>query len=173
MDCKSIYDLPREKLIEMIQSLARNCVAIDGVWFQSVEEKEGYAQAMEHDKNAWRRFSPIEARRIQALLSLPEKAGAEGLARALAFRFNSIHNEVEITAEENSVLYRVVTCRVQAARERKQLPYHACRPVAEIEYSEFAKVIDPRFETEILSCHPDVVDNTCHCACRFTLKECD
>ncbi|HZK21955.1 MAG TPA: DUF6125 family protein, partial [Oscillospiraceae bacterium] len=43
-------------------------------------------EAMEHDENAWRRFTVIEARRIKEFLKLPDKAGIEGLAKALKYR---------------------------------------------------------------------------------------
>ena len=167
---RNVQELPREKLLELIEIYAKNWYAMDGVWFQAVEGKYGIAEALEHDIEAWRRFTVIEARRIKGLLQLPERPGLAGLAQALAFRRASIFNEYEIIEEADSVIYRIVTCRVQAARERKNMAYHTCKPVAEVEYSLFAKTIDDRLEAQILSCHPDVTDTTCHCSCRFVLK---
>lgn len=82
-----IEDLPREKLLELVSMYAKNWLAMDGVWFQSIESKYGIDEALEHDAVAWRRFTVIEARRIKEFLGLPERPGLEGLARALAFRF--------------------------------------------------------------------------------------
>lgn len=67
-------------------------------------------------------------------------------------------------------MYRVVTCRVQDARKRKGMTYHPCKPVGLIEYSGFAATIDDRIETEVLSCHPDVTDESCNCMWKFTLR---
>lgn len=145
---------------------------MDGVWFQSVEQQYGIEEALKHDANAWRRYTVIEARRIKTFLNLSDRPGIEGLRKALLTRFYGLLNHNEIIIEnERTLVYRVVTCRVQYARTKKKMTYHPCKPVALIEYSYFAKEIDDRFETEAISCHPEVTDPTCNCSWRFTLKE--
>ena len=62
-----------------------------------------------------------------------------------------------------------VECRVQRARERKQMPLHPCKPVGEIEYAGFARTIDDRITCDCISCFPDVTDAECCCAWRFKL----
>lgn len=171
MEFYHIQDLPREKLIELCHIYAKNWLATDGLWFQSIEEKYGIEEALEHDENMWRRFTEIEARRIKAFLELPDRAGLEGLKKALAFRLYAPLNEDQIIIEGNSLTYRVVTCRVQSARNRKGMAYHPCKQVGLIEYTYFAKAIDPRIETEVVSCHPEVTDASCNCIWRFTIKE--
>ena len=84
---KGLEDLSREQLEELVRIYARNLLALDGMWFQSVEQGQGMEQAMEHDRNVWRHFTETEARRIKQLLDLPEHAGLEGLEQALQFRF--------------------------------------------------------------------------------------
>ena len=69
--------LSREQLTELVEIYAKNWLAMDGVWFQSVEEKYGMDEAMAHDERAWARFTVIEARRIKAFLGLPEHPGLE------------------------------------------------------------------------------------------------
>ena len=85
----------REQLMELIALYAKNWLAMDGVWFQSVEEKFGMDEAMLHDKRAWERFTAIEARRIKSFLDLPEHPGLEGLAQALSLRFYGNLNRAE------------------------------------------------------------------------------
>ncbi|MFN3780828.1 MAG: DUF6125 family protein, partial [Candidatus Kapaibacteriota bacterium] len=65
----------------------------------------------------------------------------------------------------------VKTCRVQEARRRKNLPDFPCKSVGLIEYSLFAKTIDNRFETEVISCPPEVTDSEYYCIWKFVLKE--
>lgn len=170
MDYKDINELPREKLLELISVYSKNWLALDGLWFQSVENKYGMDEAMEHDTNAWERYTVIEAKRIKEFLGLPEKAGLEGLERALRFRLYSPLNKDEIIISGNELTYRVLDCRVQTARKRKSMPYHPCRSVGLVEYGGFAKAIDERFETKCLSCHPEITDETCACGWLFTLK---
>lgn len=74
---------------------------MDGVWFQSVEQKSGMDEAMYHDMEAWRRYTVIEARRIKQFLNLPEHPGLEGLAQALQLRFYTNVNEADLIWEDN------------------------------------------------------------------------
>jgi hypothetical protein len=166
-----IQDLSKEQLLELLQIYAKNMLAIDGVWFQSVEQKLGMDEAMEHDRNAWRRYTEVEARRIKEFLHLPDNSGIDGLKCALAFRFYGVLNKDEIIIEENTLTYRTLSCRVQDARKRKGMPFHPCKSVGILEYTYFAKVIDSRFECEAVSCYPDVTDDSCACAWKFTLTD--
>ena len=56
-----IQNLSKEQLIELCSIYAKNWLALDGLWFQSIENKYGIAEALEHDANAWRRYTEIEA----------------------------------------------------------------------------------------------------------------
>ena len=163
--------LNRDQLIELINIYSKNWLALDGVWFQSVERKCGMEEAMYHDREAWKRFTVIEAMRIKKFLQLPDNSGLEGLKKALKLRFYANLNRDEIRIEGNTLTYWVRECRVQRARERKGMAYHPCKSVGIVEYEEFAKVIDERFSCECISCYPDIRDSTCCCAWRFTLKE--
>lgn len=163
--------LTKEELIELIEIYSKNWLAMDGVWFQSIERKYGMEEAMFHDGEAWKRFTVIEARRIKEFLHLPDRAGLEGLAKALSLRFYANLNHDEIRIEGNTLTYRTLTCRVQQARERKQMEFHPCKPVGVIEYAGFAKVIDDRIVCKALSCYPQITDSSCCCSWQFTLHE--
>lgn len=167
---KAPQALSKEELLELIAMYSKNWLAMDGVWFQSIEQTRGMDEAMYHDAEAWRRFTVIEARRIKEFLHLPEHAGLEGLEQALSLRFYANLNRDEIIIQnKNTLLYRVLDCRVQDARRRKKMELHPCKTVGIIEYSEFARVIDDRFTCSCVSCYPDVTDTSCACAWKFTL----
>ena len=170
MKYNNIEELPREKLIELVSNFSKNWLAMDGLWFQTIEKKHGMDEAMEHDINVWKYFSAIEAKRIKEFLGLEEQAGIEGLSRALNFRLYSPLNEDRIEIDGNILTYYTTTCRVQAARERKGMPFHPCKSVGLVEYSVFAKTIDDRFETECISCFPDLTDPENSCVWKFTLN---
>ena len=163
----------KEQLIELVGIYAKNWLAMDGVWFQSVEQTNGMDAAMYHDAEAWKRFTVIEAKRIKQFLNLPERPGLDGLAQALQLRFYANLNEADIIIDEEkkTLVYRTRECRVQRARERKGMPFHPCKPVGEIEYAGFARTIDERITCQCLSCFPDVTDPGCCCAWRFRLEE--
>lgn len=170
MKNEALRDLSKEELIELIEIYSKNWLALDGVWFQSIEQKLGMDEAMYHDAEAWRRFTVIEAKRIKEFLKLPENPGLEGLKKALSFRFYANINDDDFTLEENRLVYRNVDCRVQTARKRKGMEFHPCKSVGIIEYSEFARTIDNRISCKCLSCYPDITDETCCCSWEFTIQ---
>ena len=167
----NLDNLSRDQLCQLIEIYSKNWLALDGVWFQSIEQKLGMDEAIEHDANAWRRFTIIEAKRIKEFLNLPEHAGLEGLRQALSLRFYANLNKHEIIINDNTLLYRTLECRVQTARSRKGMPFHPCKPVGIIEYTGFAKVIDNRFTCDCISCYPDITDEKCNCVWKFTLND--
>ncbi|MBQ3201358.1 MAG: hypothetical protein IJB22_05495 [Clostridia bacterium] len=163
--------LSKEELLSLLEIYAKNWLAMDGYWFQSIEKKHGMDEAMEHDVNIWRGFTRTEAKRIKKFLSLPENAGLDGLEKALAFRLYACINADEIIRGENELIYRTLECYVQKARSDKGMPYHPCKSVGLVEYALFAKEIDPRIRCECISCYPDVTDESCNCAWRFWMEE--
>lgn len=161
----------KEQLIELVEICSKNLIAIDGTWFQSVERECGMDAAMRHDEESWRRFTVSEAKRLKRFLGLPERAGLDGLEAALALKLNTLSSTAEVRREENELVYRVVECRVQAARTRKGMELHPCKSVGLIEYEGFARTIDDRITCECLSCFPDASDSTCSCSWRFAIGE--
>lgn len=167
---ETLSQFSKDQLIELIEIYSKNWLAMDGVWFQSIERKLGMDEAMYHDGEAWKRFTVIEAKRIKEFLKLPDNSGIEGLEKALKLRFYANINEDKIEIEGNTLTYTSVNCRVQRARERKGMPFHPCKSVGIIEYTEFAKTIDSRFTCECVSCYPDITDDECCCKWKFTLN---
>ncbi len=171
MASEALKALSREQLERLIEIYCKDWLAIDGVWFQSVERKLGMDEAMEHDVAVWKQFTVIEAKKIKEFLSLPQRAGLEGLEQALRLRLYANINRDEILREGNTLLYRTLDCRVQTARSRKNMPWHPCKAVGEVEYSGFARVIDDRISCRAVSCYPDKTDDSCACSWLFTLEE--
>lgn len=171
MGNSAIEQLSKEELLQLLDIYAMNWLAMDGVWFQSIEQKFGMDEAIEHDKNAWRNFTVVEAARIKQFLQLPEHAGIGGLEKALKFRVYAAINRDETLVKDNVLIYRTLDCRVQNARKRKGMEFHPCKSVGLIEYTYFAKTIDDRFSCEAISCYPDITDTTCNCSWKFTLQE--
>ena len=167
---EALKGLSKEKLMELLEIYSKNWVAMDGLWFQAAEKDYGMDVAMDHDCRAWDAFTKIEARRLKDFLSLPERAGLDGLDQALRYRIYANVTTSEIIRTENSLTYRILDCRVQSARQRKGMPWHPCRRVGVIEYREFARVIDDRLSCQCLSCFPEITDQSCACSWQFNLS---
>jgi hypothetical protein len=162
--------LTREQLEELLLDFAKRWLAHDGLWFQAVEKTHGMDEAIRLDAAAWELFTVIEARRIMAFLGIAAGGGLAALKRALHYRLYSFINEQEISEpDEHTLIFRMNQCRVQAARKKKNLPDFPCRAVGVVEYTGFARTIDPRIETRCLACPPGPHPLEYYCAWEFKL----
>ena len=76
-----------------------------------------------------------------------------------------------IEVSDSRAVFRMVDCRVQSARKRKGLDDFPCKSVGIVEYSEFARTIDPRIQTRCIACPPDAHPEEFWCAWEFTLQD--
>jgi hypothetical protein len=159
---------------QALTDAAKNWVAMDGLWFQAVEQAYGMDAALALDREVWEQFAVIEARRIKERLALPERGGVNALEIAFKNRLISLLNELEILRpDEKTLLITLKTCRVQAARKRKGMPEFPCRSVGLVEFPVFARTIDARILPECLSCPPETLPGTPYCSWKFTLERAD
>ena len=166
-----LYALSKEELVRIIIDDAKNWLAHDGVWFQSLEKKYGMDVAVDIDTDAWRLFTVVEAKRIMERLSMKPGGGIPALVECLKHRFYARLNLQEcVEVSDTRAIFRMLDCRVQSARKRKGLADHPCKSVGIVEYSEFARTIDPRITTRCLACPPDPHPEEFWCAWEFTLK---
>ena len=135
--------LSREELIRIIVDDAKNWLAHDGLWFQAVESVYGMEAAIDADREAWRRFQRFYAR-------------------------INIQETLEVT--DTRAVLRMKDCRVQSARKRKGLPDFPCKSVGVVEYTEFARTVDPRIRIRCLTCPPDDHPEEYWCAWEFVLE---
>lgn len=169
---RPLLDMPAEKLTELAGEMGKNWLAMDGIWFQAIENTYGMNDAKRSNDSCWHRFSQVEGRMIKNFLGLPERAGLDGLKRALAFRMYARLNKQSIIEESpHSIVFQMNDCRVQSARKRKGLADYPCKSAGLVEYSRFAWEIDERIQTECIGCPPDDHPDDWFCAWRFTIPE--
>lgn len=168
----ALTNLPRESLLELMDSVSANWLVNDGVWFQAVEFAHGMNDAKRCNDSAWAQFSPFEAWSIKQFLNMPEHPGLDGLKKALGFRVYANINVQSIVDEgPDSFVFQMNDCRVQSARKRKGLDDYPCKSGGLVEYTYFARSIDDRISTECIGCPPDEHPEEWYCAWRFSLKE--
>jgi hypothetical protein len=141
------------------------------MWFQAVERSCGLDEAVELDAQAWRGFAPIEARRIMARLQLTENGGLDALESALGQRMYAVLNRQSFERKEGMLRFFMNECRVQTSRKRKDLPDFSCKSVGLVEFTEFARAIDPRIKTRCIACPPDVHPADYYCGWEFSIDE--
>ncbi|MBD3235399.1 MAG: hypothetical protein GF330_01685 [Candidatus Eisenbacteria bacterium] len=165
---RSEEDADRRRL----EDAAKLWLAHDGLWFQAVEQRFGMEAAIACDKAAWGRFSPLEARRILARLGAQPGGGLDLLERALGERlYSHLNRQSSDRPAPERLIFRMRSCRVQDARQRKGLPDFPCREVGIVEYRTFAETIDRRIRTRCISCPPDPRPEGAVCVWEFTLDE--
>ncbi len=162
----------RDELEGMLHDAALNWLAHDGLWFLAAEERFDMETAIDLDAKAWESFTVIEAKRIMKRHGIEPGGGIEALTRALGCRLYAFINTQEIVEQsEDRLLFRMNECRVQTARKAKGLPDFPCQQIGLVEYSGFAKTVDPRIETRCVACPPDDHPVEWFCAWEFTLNE--
>ena len=167
----ALLHMPQKKQLQLIDAIAKNWLAQDGVWFQAVEKAHGMNDAKRCNDSTWSRFSPFEAHAIKKLLALGERPGLEGLERALNFRMYSRLNRQSCRWEKGALLFEMNDCRVQSARIRKGLADYPCKSAGLVEYARFAEAVDDRIRTECIGCPPDAHPSEWFCAWRFTIEK--
>ena len=169
---KALLDLPGDALEALLDSVAFNWLANDGVWFQAVEFKHGMNDAKRCNDSCWAHFSPFEAWSIRRFLGPDLPAGLEGLKQALNFRvYGRINRQSFEDDGPDAFIFRMDECRVQSARKRKGLEDYPCKSAGLVEYAYFARAFDPRIRTECIGCPPDPHPDAWYCAWRFALEE--
>ena len=166
----SLLNMPKESLLELLHTVSVNWLANDGVWFQAVEFESGMNDAKRCNDSCWAHFSPFEAWSIKKYLDLPQNPGLEGLKKALGFRlYARINTQSFIDEGTDSFIFQMNECRVQYARKRKGLDDYPCKSGGMVEYTYFARSIDPRIKTECIGCPPDDHPDEWYCAWRFKI----
>ncbi len=162
--------MEKSALLDSLDAVAKNWLVNDGVWFQAVEFSEGMTDAKRCNDSCWAHFSPFEAWSIKRLLDLGDNPGLAGLAQALNFRVYARLNTQSVELEKNGALvFKMNQCRVQNARQRKGLDDYPCKSGGLVEYTYFARSIDPRIRTECIGCPPDPHPAEWFCAWRFEI----
>ena len=164
-----IQNLSRLKLLKLIEIYAKNWLAHDGCWFLAAEEKYDMDTAMQLDAKSWERFAVSEARRIMKAFDIPPDGGLKALEEAFKYRLYAAINKQKVEwVNDKTMIFRMIECRVQKTRRQKNLPDFPCKQVGIVEFSQFAKTIDPRIKTRCISCPSDRETNF-YCAWEFPL----
>ncbi|MDO4179562.1 MAG: DUF6125 family protein [Phascolarctobacterium sp.] len=167
----ALAKMPKDKQLHLLDAIAKNWLAQDGVWFQTVEFAHGMNDAKRCNDSTWSRFSLFEAWSVKKMLGLGAHPGLEGLEKALNFRIYGRLNVQTTHWEGAALVFEMNECRVQSARTRKGLEDYPCKSAGLVEYARFAEGIDDRIKTECIGCPPDKHPEEWHCAWRFTITE--
>ena len=161
--------LSREGALQWARMSLSNLTTVDGLWFIELEDRYGIDLALEIDTIVWRRYGPIEARRIREKMKVGD--GLDGLEKALRlsafFNAEGVGYEL-IRKDENSLLCTVTDCRAQKARLRGGRTEFPCRGVSIAFFEGFVKAFGSDIQTKPLLCPPDEHTDDMWCQWLFT-----
>ena len=163
-----LSELSKEQLVELVKLLAGNSTTIDGLWFTQVEDKFGIDAAIDIDMQVWRRYAPIEAKRIKERMGIKE-GGLDGFSRALKFSawVSADGFDATIKKDKDNVVFTVTGCRPQAARIRSGRNEFPCKPVGIEFFKEFVKTFGTDIKVRCLVCPPDEHPDGIWCSWEF------
>ncbi|MCX6677455.1 MAG: DUF6125 family protein [Methanothrix sp.] len=87
----------------------RSYTAVDGLWFMKVEEKLGFAEALQLDEAVWKVLPKIQARTLKRMMHL--EGGLPGLQQALSARLALEGFEYEMERREEEEGFAVIVKR--------------------------------------------------------------
>ena len=167
-----LSDLPKERLVALVEHFATLALTLDGLWFTSVEDELGLNTALRLDEEVWAKFGEIEGRRIMRLLGSQErglKALADALEHMQLAHVKGMSYEVE--KKGDCVVFTITDCRPQKARIRNGRGEFPCKFVGVTWLSSFAKAINPEIRVECVLCPPDPHPDDLWCKWVFKLRE--
>lgn len=148
-------NLQRDELIKAIKMFSKSLLSVDGLWFLAVEDKYGLDDAIPMDIEVWKRFGPIDARRIKRTFGINE-GGIASIIKAIKLSPTWFAMEYEFTElTKNRAVFRITECPPQKARVRNERGEFPCKPVNLAYLTEFAKTIDPKAKVRCIVAPPD------------------
>jgi len=167
MKWQEVSQLPREKLLVLLENALGNFVRMDAYWFLGTEKLCGQEKAVQLDEEVWRRYGRVEARQVKELLGLGSDMNS--LVQALrALPSWTFFGNYEIdTISPTRVIFRVTHCYPQKERVRMGLGVFPCQGVEEAFFGSFVREFNPDIKVRRLSSPPDSYSEDLWCSWEF------
>jgi hypothetical protein len=169
-DRQLLKSLPQEKLFEIMMFNIRNIWRVDGLYFQGIEKRFGTTAATTVDAETWATMGTLEARALKEILELKEFT-VETVMDALRYTsWTMDHLQKEIEVENGKGILKIINCRTQLARLRKDMLEFPCKHVRHAYLINFAKEMNPRIKCICAKCPPDEHVGEVWCEWHFTME---
>ena len=147
--------MSKAQLIELLKLYAQLLLTVDGLWFVGTEKAKGVDEAIKFDKEVWRQFGALEAKRMKKLLGMESITTVEDICKLvlLSPMWVSVGPQAEI---QNGRCYLLATnCHPQKARIRQGLGEFPCKSVGTAYFEGFAPALNPDLKYRCVFCPPD------------------
>ncbi len=130
----------------------RSYKAVDGLWFMKVEEKHGFANALQADKEVWRVMPKIQARMIKAFLKVDK--GKVALLDSLKAKLALEGFKFKVEQCENGFRIRVSDCpwhNLMVKSGREKFSAKIGESICNVEYSVWASEFDENMQFTLVA----------------------
>jgi hypothetical protein len=170
-DYMMLKKTPKEILLNLLLMHVRNIWRVDGLYFQSIEEKLGTEAATQIDTDCWKVLGKLEARELKNLLK-PSENDIQAFMHALRNTSWSLYQKRKQTETSPSKgIYSVTNCRIQETRVNKALGVFPCKNVRFSYLKSFTEEFNPNIEVSCKVAPPDERSKGVWCQWEFSLKK--
>ncbi len=170
---EELLDLPKEKLVELIDMWVRNYWTKQNYWIVFTERDFGSETAARLDGEIWEKTGRAQAYRLKRILNLGDDV--ESLATVLKFCAAQWVNSgfewefLEIT--DRKLVFRVNKCPMGTYRKANNLPLFPCKIGSPPLYEAIAHAVNEKFKVTCLHAHPDEPIENVMCEWEFVLAD--
>jgi hypothetical protein len=150
---------------QKIEFFRRSYNAIDGLWFMKVEEKHGFNDALEIDKEVWKVMPKIQARMIKAMLRRGEAEVT--LLKSLTTKLSLEGFKFKVEQRENGFQIQISDCpwhNLMVRSGREKYSEKVGTTICNVEYSVWASEFDENIQFTL---HAQKCGGSEHCLLDF------
>jgi len=139
---------------QTIDYLHRSYSVVDGLWFMKVEEKSGFEEALNIDKEVWKVLPKIQARMLKSIGNAEN--GLQGLLDCLKIKMTLDGFQFKVERDKNQSGFRIISERcpwldLLIKSKRQHLSNKVGSSICNAEYSVWASEFGPDISFDLRS----------------------
>ena len=153
-----LQKLTEDELYEMFSAHIRDIYSVDGLYFLEIEKRFGTQAAIDIDSAVWKIMGIIEMKRLMKVFKPDEGRPFDTFVRIMkstSWWLDLEDKEITYQPDEQRLILKNRSCRVQKNRIGKDLSEFKCKPVRMGFMKAFAETYSPKINVECITCHPD------------------
>jgi hypothetical protein len=168
-----LMELPKEKLVEMVDMWVKNYWTNQNYWIVFTERDYGEEAAARLDGEIWEKTARAQAHRLKKVLDLGDdlQSLAAVLKLSAAQWVNAGFTWEFLEVSEKRLVFRVNECPMGTYRKKNNLPLFPCKYGSPPLYKAMARVINESIRVKCLHAHPDEPRENVMCEWEFVLPE--